>query len=172
MHTKDIVVRKGEGKAFWLLGCLGELKATGEQTGGALSALEYTVPSHALGSPPHTHDCAEAVYILEGSVRYHIGERAEDAPAGTFLSFPKGQLEWCENVTDRPAKLLVMYAPGGFERFFLEAGEPARARTLPPRPKTEPDLERLGAVARKYGMELKALEPALAGAPSGKGRKH
>ncbi|HII41510.1 MAG TPA: hypothetical protein HA326_09905 [Thermoplasmata archaeon] len=40
--------------------------------------------------------------------------------------------------------------------FFKEVGERAMTRTLPPPPKGEPDLEKLGAVARKYGLELRA----------------
>jgi hypothetical protein len=53
-------------------------------------------------------------------------------------------------------RLLVTYAPGGIENFFLEAGEPAQKRELPPPSDTPPDLERMAAIGAKYGMDIQA----------------
>ena len=152
--AKTIELHKGQGDALWFLGCLYEMKATGEQTGGSLSAAEVTVPAKSMGSPPHVHEMDEAAYILEGSMTYHIGDKTVDAAAGSFFFFPKGQMEWFENTSDKPARMLIMYVPGGFERFFLELAEPAKARTLPPPMQGPPDMAKLTAVAKKYGTEL------------------
>jgi hypothetical protein len=46
-------------------------------------------------------------------------------------------------------RLLVIYLPGGIEEFFAEA-----ARELPPPPESPPDVERLAAIAERYGMEM------------------
>lgn len=40
------------------------------------------------------------------------------------------------------------------DKFFKEVAEPAKSRTLPPPPKGPPDIERLVAAAKKYGMEI------------------
>ena len=57
-------------------------------------------------------------------------------------------------------KILVIYSPGGIEKFFAEAGEAAPARELPPPLDGPPDVERLSAIAAKHGMEIHAPQPA------------
>jgi quercetin dioxygenase-like cupin family protein len=153
-NAKEITLHKGEGTARWFLGCLYEFKATGDQTGGALTVMEVTLPPNIMGAPPHVHDVEETAYILEGMITYHIGEKTVDAAAGSFFFFPKGQPEWFENTTDKPARMLITYSPGGFDKFFMEASEPAQSRTLPPRPEGPPDMEKLNVLAKKYGLEI------------------
>jgi hypothetical protein len=46
---------------------------------------------------------------------------------------PKGTLHTFKNVGTLPSRVLGVLTPGGFEGFFLEAGEPATGG--PPRPK-------------------------------------
>ena len=48
----------------------------------------------------------------------------------------------------------VVYTPGGIDKFFAEAGEPAAGPGLPPAPEGPPDLERLTNVAA-YGMDIR-----------------
>ena len=50
--------------------------------------------------------------------------------------------------------MLVVYTPGGVDRFFAEAGEPAAAPGLPPPPEGPSDLERLTSIAARYGMDI------------------
>ncbi len=45
------------------------------------------------------------------------------------------------NVGTTPSRVLFVFSPGDFERFFLEAGEPARKGFSPP--EGEPDVERI-----------------------------
>jgi hypothetical protein len=52
------------------------------------------------------------------------------------------------------SRLLVTYMPGGIDRFFAEAGEPAHSPGLPPAPEGPPDLERLTSIAARYGMDI------------------
>jgi hypothetical protein len=55
----------------------------------------------------------------------------------------------------RPAKMLISVAPAGLEGMFFEAGVPLAegATTALPPPKTE--IDKLLAVAPKYGIEIK-----------------
>src|SRR5205807_3048620 len=69
MADTTVVRNPGEGTAYWMLGGLYELKAGADETGGAMSLFEMTIPPGA-GPPAHTHPGGEAVYVLEGSVRY------------------------------------------------------------------------------------------------------
>ncbi len=151
-------VKKNEGKALWVLGSLFEVKASGSDTGGAMAIVEMTFAPGQPGSPPHRHDCSEAVYVLEGTVRYHIGESSVDARAGDLLFFPKGTLEWIENPSDKPSKALVIYDRPGIADFFAEVGVAAATRSLPPPLSSPPDVAKLAAAGKRHGLEI--LPPA------------
>lgn len=154
----SVVKQKDQGKAVWFLGELYDIRVTGAETGGKFCVVEVTVPPGLpMAAPPHVHlDADETVRVLEGTGRYHVDNQIIDAPAGAILHFPKGTLEWFENVQNTPLKVQITYSPGGFEQFFLEVGEPAASRTLPPAPTSPPDLNALQPIARKYGLELRA----------------
>ncbi|WP_084958814.1 cupin domain-containing protein [Thermoactinospora rubra] len=150
----NVVVRKpGEaGDAYWVLGGLYEVLASGDETGGAMTVMQMTIPE-GMGPPPHTHDGGETVYVLEGTVRYHIGDETVEAGPGSFFHIPKGTWENFE-----PAgtiRVLVVYTPGGLDKFFAEVGERAPARELPPPLETPPDLETMREVGTRYGLEMR-----------------
>ena len=153
---KGMLIRDTEGTALWFLGELFEIKVDGEATGGPTLVQVTMPPGPMLGAPPHVHDCNEVVYVLEGTVRYHFGDRTEDAGAGSVLHFPAGTTEWFENATNREAKVLLAYSGGRMASFFRKAGEPAKSRTLPQPMKGEPDLAALTALGKKYGLEIRA----------------
>lgn len=152
--TTATYVKKNQGKALWVLGSLFDIKASGSDTGGALTVVEMTFAPGQPAAPPHRHDCGEAVYVLEGKVRYHIENQFVDAEAGDFLFFPKGTLEWVENATSTPAKALVIYTGPSMAEFFSEVGDPATSRTLPPRSTEPPNLARIVAAAKRHGLEV------------------
>jgi quercetin dioxygenase-like cupin family protein len=148
-----VVRNRGEGQALWMLNGLYEVKATSEETGGELTAMEITVPEGS-GPPPHKHSGGEAVYVIEGRLRYHVADKTYEAGPGAFFYLPAGVLEYFEPVGG-PARVLAIYTPGGIDKFFAEAGEPARAREIPPASDTPPDVERLTAIGAKYGLDLR-----------------
>jgi quercetin dioxygenase-like cupin family protein len=148
-----VVRNHGEGQALWMLNGLYEVKASGEETGGELTAMEITVPEGS-GPPPHIHSGGEAVYVIEGRLRYHIAERTYEAGPGAFFYIPEGTLERFEPVGGA-VRVLSIYTPGGIDKFFTEAGEPARAREIPPASDAPPDVARLMAIGSKYGLELR-----------------
>jgi quercetin dioxygenase-like cupin family protein len=141
-----------------MLDSLYEIKASGEETGGRLTVMEMTIPP-GMGPPPHTHPGGESVYVLEGQVRYHIGGEIHEGGPGTLFHVPPEVEENFEPTGDRPVRLLVMYTPGGIDRFFAEVGEPAQRRELPAPSQTPPDLERIARAAEKYGMHITAPVP-------------
>jgi quercetin dioxygenase-like cupin family protein len=152
MAEQTVVRRRGEGEAFWLLGGLYEVKASSDETGGAATIMEITLPA-SMGPPPHTHSGGEAVYVLEGKLRYHIGEETVEGGPGSFFHIAAGTWENFEPLEE--SRLLIVYMPGGVERFFAEAGEPAAARELPPAPEGPPDFEQLAAIGARYGMQMR-----------------
>jgi quercetin dioxygenase-like cupin family protein len=151
MAGRTVARKRDEGEAVWMLGGRYEVKVSSEDTDGAMTVMEMWMPA-GMGPPPHTHPGTESVYVLEGRLRYHIGDQELDGPPGTFFHIPAGTLEFFEPVEE--TRVLVTYAPGGMDKFFAEAGDPATAPGLPPAPEGPPDIERLASIASRYGMEI------------------
>lgn len=147
-------VPAGEGRSFWLATDLHVFKAVGEETGGAFALSELTVRPE-FGPPPHVHQREdESFYVLEGEFQFLDGDRAFTAGAGSFVHLPKGRLHAHLAAGDAPARALVLVTPAGVEKFIEEAGRPATGDPTPPPPPEMPELERIVAVAQKYGIEV------------------
>jgi len=147
------IARKAdEGTALWVLGGLYEIKVSAAETDGALTVMQMTM-AEGFGPPPHTHPGAEVVYVLEGTLTYHIGDEAVEGTPGSVFHLAAGTKEWFEP-TSTPCKVLATYFPGGIEDFFREVGEPALSLTLPPPASEPPDFPAVIAAAAKYGMVI------------------
>ena len=151
MSEKTVVRMPGEGQAIWMLGGLYEVLLSGDESGGATTIMQMTMPA-GMGPPPHTHPGTETVYVIEGTLTYHIGGELFDAGPGSLFHIPADTLERFEPTST--CKVIVTYTPGGIDRFFAEAGEPAQRREVPPAPTSPPDVERLVAVAARHGMRI------------------
>ncbi len=143
----------GEGEAHWWFGALAEIKLTAEQTGGALSILEITEPPGMEGPlHVHLHD-DETFWILEGDVRFEVGDTTIDASAGDVAFGPRG-VPHRYTVGDAGCRMLYIMTPGGFENLVRGMSVPAQSRTLPPADDSEPDWDHVAAVAKANGCEL------------------
>lgn len=142
----------GKGESVWLVGDLIEVKLSAEYTGGAYSMIEETSPPGG-GPPPHLHrNEDEAFCVLEGEVEFLLGEGTIPASEGTCVHIPKDTLHTFRNVGAAPSRVLGVLTPGGFERFFLEAGEPATEGASGP--EGEPDVGRIVEIGQRYGVEF------------------
>ncbi len=145
----------GEGEAWWWFGALATIKATGEQTGGHYSLVEILAPEgDGVYHVHHFED--EGFYILEGEMTFYIGDKTIKARPGSFLFGPK-DVPHAFRVDSGPAKLLFLFSPAGLEGFIRESSEPARSLSIPPQPEEPPDeaeMERLAAIAARYGGEI------------------
>jgi quercetin dioxygenase-like cupin family protein len=114
-----VIVGPGEGTV--IRGPVGgplTFKARGEQTGGRLTALENLIPP-GEGPPLHRHAHEDETWqVLEGELRFRLGDDISRAPAGTFVFVPRGVPHCFQNVGDAPARILVIFTPAGMERFF------------------------------------------------------
>lgn len=146
----------GEGPSVWVVGDRYTIKAGGERTGGAYALIEAMVPPGG-GPPPHRHTREdESFYVLEGSVRFEADGRAFDAGAGSWITLPRGSLHHFRNVGPGPARMLILVAPAGLERFFLEVGRPATGDPGPSSDFGPEEVAALLAVAPAYGIEIPA----------------
>ncbi|MCQ8773636.1 cupin domain-containing protein [Streptomyces telluris] len=153
--AKNAHVRhSGDGKAIWMLNGLYEVKASSDETNGVMTVMEMTIPE-GMGPPPHTHPGTESVYVIEGTLRYHIGDETVEGGPGSFFHIPEGTLERFEPTST--VRLLVVYTPGDIDQFFAEAGEPAQRRELPPRSETPPDVDRLIEIGKRHGIQMRPM---------------
>ncbi len=146
-------VPPGGGKKLWVTDELMTFKASGRDTGGAYSLTESVVPPQG-GPPPHIHHREdEAFWVLEGELEVSVGENRFKADAGSLVHLPNGVLHSYQNVGTGPAKFLTLMVPAGLEKFFEEVGKPGTDLSSPP-PFEEEDIEKLLAVAPRYGVEI------------------
>ena len=149
---RPYALARGEGEALWFLGTPTWVKATGEQTGGALGLVEQVIPAGSA-SPWHVHHAEdEAFYVVEGEMTFICGDERIAAGPGTWVWGPRGVPHGFRVEGTAPARLLLLTTPAGFERFVVEMGEPATEGGAPPT--GEPDTEALMALAAKYRLDI------------------
>jgi mannose-6-phosphate isomerase-like protein (cupin superfamily) len=140
------------------------LKAYDQQTAGAYSLHENTLPAGSPGPRPHIHhQHEEAFYVVEGELTIRVGARTITAPAGSFVVVPRGVVHQPSNPGTQPTKVLLIFSPAGMERFFVEAAErriPLQAMSADPAV-----LEALADFEKKYSFEFAELPPATGDGP-------
>lgn len=156
MTTNAAIINLGKdtGPTFSAVGDVYRLLATGEQTGGAYALCEARVLPGG-GPPPHVHRREdESFFILEGEITFTLDGRKIVARAGTFLQSPRNLPHAFKNESSAPARMLILTTPAGFEKFLAEFAQPVPSFDSPPLPVTGADIQKLLAVAPKYGIEI------------------
>ncbi len=98
-------------------------KLRGKDSNQALTVFENTV-APGEGPPLHTHaNEDEAWYVLDGRLRFQIGEALHSAEAGAFVYVPRGVPHCFQNQGTAPARILVIFTPSGMEHFFARFAE-------------------------------------------------
>jgi mannose-6-phosphate isomerase-like protein (cupin superfamily) len=143
------VISPGEGKSVWLgrPGGIGvDFKLDEAQTGGLFSLIEHPVGPGTI-VPPHIHTREdEFSFVLEGEIGARIGDEIVHATPGSYIFKPRNIWHTFWNPGPRPARIIEIISPAGFEKFFAEMGESSLAG--PPAPEV---LDRL---AQKYGLSF------------------
>jgi len=150
------VIRKpAQGRTIAVVGDVYRFLATGDDTNGKYALWEALVPSGG-GPPPHVHSREEeGFYILEGEITLHVGDERIVVTAGMFANMPVGTPHSFKNESDKPAKMLISVAPAGLEEMFFEVGVPVVQGATTAAPPKKEEIEKLLAVAPRYGIEIK-----------------
>src|SRR4051812_2783494 len=145
----------GEGRTIAVVGDVYRFLATGEDTNGKYAVWEAVVGPGG-GPPPHVHSREEeGFYILEGEITFTINGERIVATAGMFANMPVGTPHSFKNESNKPAKMLISVAPAGLEKMFFEVGVPLPEGATTALPPTKEEIEKLLAVAPKYGVEIR-----------------
>lgn len=113
------VVRPDAAKSLQLYDVLFRWGVGAEETGGALSLLEVTIPPRTL-IKPHRHTREdEFSLVLQGPIGVRTGDDiVEEVPTGSWLIKPRTIPHAMWNVGDAAALVLEVVIPGGLERYF------------------------------------------------------
>ena len=147
-----------EGRTIAVVGDVYRFLATGEDTNGRYALLEAVVPPGG-GPPPHVHSREEeGFYVLEGEITFTVNGEKVVATAGTFANMPVGTPHSFKNESGQPAKMLILVAPAGLEQMFFEVGVPLAAGATTALLPAKDEIEKLIAIAPRYGVEIKLPE--------------
>jgi quercetin dioxygenase-like cupin family protein len=145
---------------LWFFGELQAVLASGEQTGDRIAVVEH-LGRQGLSPPWHRQPGDdETFFVLEGEITVWVGDPGEPfqrAVPGSLVFVPRGTPH-SFRVDSATARWLSISTPAGHERFYRAGGEPARERTLPP--PRQPDLAKVEAAGREFGVELLGPSPA------------
>jgi quercetin dioxygenase-like cupin family protein len=126
--------------------------ATGEQTDGRFCLTE-TRAEAGYASPFHVHhDDDEAIYVLEGRIDLYLGEDVHDGRAGSWFFMPREVPHGYFIREEGPARMLILNAPAGFDRFFHEHGQPVQDG--PPAAPALSKEEGEKILLEQYGVEI------------------
>ncbi len=140
--------------SVWYNGHTFSFLLNAEQTGRELTLIHGHFRKG--GEPPaHYHKQEdETFYLLEGEMRFHIGENRFTAKAGDLVFVRRTVPHHFALVTDT-AKALLLINPCGPEAFFQEFGVPAKSLDLPPVMEGKPPahfFENMTRRAEELGM--------------------
>jgi quercetin dioxygenase-like cupin family protein len=97
-----------------------------EATQDALSLVEVTVPAGWDGPPLHHHGFDETFYVLDGELTFQLDDEVGARGSGELVFVPRDAVHTLANLSERPARYLLVCTPGGFERRF----DPDRAGSV------------------------------------------
>ncbi|MBI2806590.1 MAG: cupin domain-containing protein [Planctomycetes bacterium] len=144
-----------EGRTIAVVGDVYRFLATGDDTNGKYALFEAIVPPGG-GPPPHIHSREEeGFYILEGEITFTINGERVVAKAGMFANMRVGTPHSFKNESGKPAKMLISVAPAGLEQMFFEVGVPLAEGATTAQPPTKEEIEKLLAIAPRYGVEIR-----------------
>ncbi|CAN5200570.1 cupin domain-containing protein [soil metagenome] len=144
-----------QGRTIAVVGDVYRFLATGVETAGSHAQWEALVPPGG-GPPPHIHSREqESFYILEGTITLQIDSQRLALKPGSFANVPTGVVHSFKNESDKPARMIISIFPAGLEEMFFEVGVPLAEGATTAEPPTKQEIEKLLAIASKYGVEIR-----------------
>jgi len=115
-----------------------------------MGMFELSVPPGSNVPPPHSQsNNEECVYVLEGTLRYRVGDTTRDLGPGDSMLTPKGTVHGFSNPFSALARALIVLSPDIGAQYFLDVG--SIVNTGAP-----PDKAALISVMSRYGLVLAA----------------
>lgn len=105
---------------------------------GELGVVEMEMTPGTAGPPLHLHPThGEGFYVLRGRPTLQAGDDVVVAEPGTWVFAPRNAPHTLANHGTTDARLLCVFAPGGFERRFERILADLAGTTLPEQAQAE-----------------------------------
>lgn len=151
-QNKPLYIPADTGKSFWGPSDRYTFLVTGAQSDNAYFIMEAIVPP-AGGPPPHIHAAEqEAFYLLDGTLDILMGDKVVQASTGDFVHIPAGTIHCFRNTGNTIARVLVIFSPGGLERFFESTLEKVLIRSADPPQNTDVVIARYLEAGPRFGI--------------------
>lgn len=155
--ARAFVTDAEDSPAYWQIGNLWRVMATGVQTDNSFTLLDQIVHAGGGGGPvTHTHTQDEGLYVISGKCTFNAGgQQGLSGTPGTFVSIP-GMTEHSFTVDEPDTHVLNFYLPAGFEQLLIGVAHPALKREPPPADQVEamlPPKFLSSKLAKDYGQE-------------------
>ena len=113
---------------------------------GTMGMFELSVPPGSNVPPPHSHtNNEECVYVLEGTLRYSVGDTTRDLSPGETMFTPRGTVHQFSNPFSSLARALIVLSPDIGAQYFLDVASVVNAGV-------PPDKAALVSVMARYGL--------------------
>jgi len=152
MKSRAIFLADHDGEQLRVLGCDLTLKATADDTAGAVEWVEVAADRGTV-VPPHRHPWGECYYMIDGSIEVQVGARHHVAAPGAFVTIPPRAVHGFVVTSDRARFLHVSIGPGATAMFT----EYSQAVPDAPGPDALATVLEVGA---RHGLEFLVPEPA------------
>ncbi len=125
--------------------------------------------------PPHVHDEDETVYVLDGWIRFYVGDKTIPAGPGERVEVGRGVAHTYRVESPGGARWASLTARGRYEAFVREVGRPVDASPEGPAAlQTLAELVALTRAAARHGIEIVGAPgslPAQASSEGGRARR-
>jgi quercetin dioxygenase-like cupin family protein len=139
---------------LWFLNTHVTIRVSSQDGSDGISVLEHRA-SQGDSPPLHIHHGEDEIFhVLEGEVRYRVGDQERLARAGETLLTLKG-IPHTYRVESAEARMLTI-TKGEFENFIRAFGRPAERDGLPDPsgPPTPEQAEALARACQQFGIDL------------------
>lgn len=141
------------GRSFWGPGDMYTFLVTGDESGGAMFALDCLVGAGG-GPPPHRHLAEDELFaITAGSIAFTANGQTRTVGAGESVFVPRGTAHSYRNEGDEPARMIAVYTPAGMEGWFQEVCAPVDDPTSHPPAVTDELIRRMLDAGPRYNVE-------------------
>ena len=149
-------VPAGAHEVWWLDSTV-DVKLTAAQTDGHLGMWLW-VARRGATAPLHVHHREDEEFlVIDGEVRFILGDQRLHAHAGDLVFLPR-EVPHAYLVTSETARAVGSATPGGFESFFAELGTPVEPGASAPGP---PSVEAMAAAATRRSIDILGPPPTL-----------
>jgi mannose-6-phosphate isomerase-like protein (cupin superfamily) len=121
LSLEQPVVKASETTTGQLVAMGARYVMDGGDADGRFSLIEHPIIPRGLACPMHLHTREdEYSFILEGRWGFQLGDNVVYGEPGDLVYKPRNVWHSFWNASDKPARLLEVISPSGFEHYFVE----------------------------------------------------